>query len=138
MRLLGHSLGGAISFLYAASFPDEVDAIISLDIASPSVRDIAKTAAITGEHIDKFLKYEMLTLDNIPCYEYTEMIDIVEKAYDGSITRESAEILMKRGMQQAYEKGKYYFSRDSRLKVKSFLFCTIYYLPRIKIVKFTN
>lgn len=117
VRLLGHSLGGAISFLYAASFPDEVDAIISLDIASPSVKDVQKTAASTGDCIDKFLKYEMLTLDNVPCYEYTEMIDIVEKAYDGSITREGAEILMKRGMQPAYVKGKYYFSRDSRLKV---------------------
>ncbi|XP_012233698.2 probable serine hydrolase isoform X1 [Linepithema humile] len=117
VRLLGHSLGGAIAFLYAASYPDEVDAIISLDIASPSVRDITKTAAVTGEYIDKFLKYEILTLDNIPCYEYKEMIDIVEKAYGGSVTREAAEILMKRGMQPSYEKGKYYFSRDSRLKV---------------------
>ncbi|EZA46786.1 putative serine hydrolase, partial [Ooceraea biroi] len=33
---------------------------------------------------------------------------------------EAAEILMKRGMQPAHERGKYYFSRDPRLKV-SFL-----------------
>ncbi|XP_070153715.1 probable serine hydrolase isoform X4 [Polyergus mexicanus] len=117
VKLLGHSLGGAISFLYAASYPDEVDILISLDIASPSVRDITKTAAMTGDYIDKFLKYELLTLDNAPCYEYNEMINIVEKAYEGSITKEGAETLMKRGMQQAYTKGKYYFSRDPRLKV---------------------
>lgn len=113
-------MGGAISFLYAASYPDEVDALISLDIASPTIRDVKKTAAITGEYIDKFLKYELLTLDDIPCYEYKEMIELVEKAYDGSITREGAEILMKRGMQQAFEKDRYYFSRDPRLKVKTF------------------
>ncbi|KAL6448470.1 hypothetical protein ACFW04_000406 [Cataglyphis niger] len=117
VKLLGHSLGGAISFLYAASYPDEVDILISLDIASPSVRDITKTAAMTGDYIDKFLKYESLTLDNVPCYEYNEMIKIVEKAYEGSITKEGAEILMKRGMQQAYTQGKYYFSRDPKLKV---------------------
>jgi len=114
-------LGGAISFLYAASYPDEVDSLISLDIASPSVRDITKTVTITGDYIDKFLKYEALTLENVPCYDYNDMIDIVEKAYEGGITREGAEILMKRGMQPSYTKGKYYFSRDPRLKVKAFI-----------------
>ncbi|XP_011691013.1 PREDICTED: probable serine hydrolase isoform X2 [Wasmannia auropunctata] len=117
VKLLGHSLGGAISFLYAASYPDEVEFLISLDIASPSVKDVKKTAAATGECIDKFLKYELLTLDNVPSYEYDEMLEIVEKAYDGSITKEGAEILMKRGIQPAYKKDKYYFSRDPRLKV---------------------
>lgn len=111
-------MGGAISFLYAASYPDEVDFIISLDIVSPSVKDVAETAANTGNCIDKFLKYELLTLESVPSYEYNEMIDIVHKAYDGSITRESAKILMKRGMRPAYEKGKYYFCRDPKLKVK--------------------
>lgn len=117
VKLLGHSLGGAISFLYAATYPDEVDILISLDIASPSVRDITKTAAITGDHIDKFLTYENLTLDNVPSYEYNKMLEIVEDAYDGSINRKGAEILMKRGMHSSYVSGKYYFSRDPRLKV---------------------
>ncbi|XP_051176740.1 probable serine hydrolase isoform X2 [Leptopilina boulardi] len=117
VKLLGHSLGGAISFLYAASYPDEVEFVISLDIASPSVRDITKSVDITGTYIDRFLKYENLTLDSVPCYTYKEMIDIVEDAYNGDITRESAEILMKRGMQPATTSNQYYFRRDPRLKV---------------------
>lgn len=117
VKLIGHSLGGAISFLYAASYPDEVEYLISLDIASPSVRDITKSVEITGTYIDRFLKYEDLTLDSVPCYNYKEMIDIVETAYNGDITRESAEILMKRGMQPAPIMNQYYFRRDPRLKV---------------------
>ncbi|KAG7196535.1 hypothetical protein KM043_018558 [Ampulex compressa] len=117
VKLLGHSLGGAISFLYAASFPDEVDALVCLDIASPSVKNPAKIVEITGDYVDKFLKYETLTNENMPCYEYEEMIDIVEDAYTGSVTRESAKILMKRGMQSAHTANRYYFSRDPRLKV---------------------
>lgn len=118
MKLLGHSLGGAISFLYAASFPDEVDFIISLDIASPSVSNINKIAAISGTYIDRFLNYESLIPDNVPCYEYDEMINIVEDAYKGSITKDAAKILMKRGMQPAWKEGQYYFSRDPKLKVR--------------------
>lgn len=83
---------------------------------------MTKTTNITGEYIDKFLKYEALSLDSVPCYEYDEMLDIVHKGYDGSITKESAEILMKRGMGPAYSKGKYLFSRDPRLKVKYLLY----------------
>lgn len=98
-------------------YPDEVEFIICLDIASPCVRSPEKVAEITGNHIDKYLKYETLPLDSMPCYEYDEMIDIVFGAHNGSITREGAEILMKRGMQPARTRGHYYFSRDSRLKV---------------------
>ncbi|XP_024945207.1 probable serine hydrolase isoform X2 [Cephus cinctus] len=117
VKLMGHSLGGAISFLYAAAYPDEVEFLICLDIASPNVRNITHIANITGDHIDRYLKYECLTPESIPCYEYDEMINIVLEAYKGDITRESAEILMRRGMQPASKPGFYHFSRDPRLKV---------------------
>ncbi|XP_043273277.1 probable serine hydrolase isoform X1 [Venturia canescens] len=116
ITILGHSLGGAIGFLYAAAYPDEVDALISIDIATPSARDPTRTVGASGDHIDRFLKYENLTPDNVPCYEYEEMINIVEDGYKGSITRRSAEILMIRGMQPAPTPGRHYFSRDPRLK----------------------
>lgn len=118
--LLGHSLGGALSFMYAASFPNDVDRFISIDIAGPTVRDHKKSAEMTGETIDRFLRYEKLPVTKLPCYRYEEMIDLVVDAYDGSIDRESAKVLMRRGMATApksLSKDGYHFARDIRLKV---------------------
>uniref|UniRef100_A0A182M175 AB hydrolase-1 domain-containing protein n=1 Tax=Anopheles culicifacies TaxID=139723 RepID=A0A182M175_9DIPT len=120
ITLLGHSLGGALSFMYAASFPDEVDRFISIDIAGPTVRDHHKTAASTGDCIDKFLHYETLPESKMPCYGYEEMIDLVLAAYDGSVDYDSVEVLMRRGMALApahFNKEGYHFARDLRLKV---------------------
>nr|CAD7205262.1 unnamed protein product [Timema douglasi] len=127
ITIMGHSLGGAIGFLYAATFPNDIDKLISLDIISPAVREVQKIVNLTGESIDKFLKYEHLTSDSIPCYSYDEMIDLVFDAYRGSLTRTSSEILMKRGMSPACggEGNSYHFSRDVRLKVPGLGFLSI-------------
>lgn len=120
ITLMGHSLGGALSFMYAASFPDDVDKIICIDIASPAVREPLVMVKNTGTSIDKLLHYENLSEDKIPCYEYNEMIDIVCDAYKGSVSRENCRVLMKRGMSQtpAHMKKKgYFFKRDPKLKV---------------------
>ncbi|VVD05882.1 unnamed protein product [Leptidea sinapis] len=120
VSLMGHSLGGALSFMYAASFPDEVERIICIDIASPAVRTPDGMVDATGRSIDKVLDYEHLTEDKIPCYDYEEMIDIVVDAYKGSVSRENCKVLMKRGIMptpvHAKKKG-YYFRRDPKLKV---------------------
>lgn len=120
VTLMGHSLGGAISFMYAASFPDEVDKIICVDIASPAVREPSSMVKNTGGSIDKMLEYEHLTDDKVPCYGYDEMIDIVCDAYKGSLSRENCRVLMKRGMSRTpihLKKQGYFFKRDPRLKV---------------------
>ncbi len=120
ITLLGHSLGGALSFMYAASFPDDVERFISIDIAGPTVRDHKKSAANTGDSIDKFLKYENLPISKMPCYEYDEMIDIVVDAYAGSVDRDGAKTLMVRGMGSAPKSinaNGFHFVRDLRLKV---------------------
>ncbi|XP_058057500.1 probable serine hydrolase isoform X2 [Anopheles bellator] len=120
ITLLGHSLGGALSFMYAASFPNEVNRFISLDIAGPTVRDHIKLAASTGDSIDKFLHYETLPESKMPCYGYEEMIDLVLAAYEGSVDHDSVEVLMRRGMALApphMHKNGYHFARDLRLKV---------------------
>ncbi|XP_068633313.1 probable serine hydrolase [Battus philenor] len=128
IRLMGHSLGGALSFMYAASFPDDVDRIICVDIASPALRVPETMVKVTGSSIDKSLQYETLSDDQIPCYGYEEMIDIVVDAYRGSVTRENCKVLMKRGMAPTpahLKKQGYHFKRDPRLKVSALAMMSI-------------
>lgn len=121
ITLLGHSLGGALSFMYAASFPNEVHRLIGIDIAGPTVRNLTKIASGTGVAIDRALNYETLSPERIPCYTYKEMIDVVMDAYAGSVNRDSAKVLMRRGMSKVPSADPaadaYHFSRDLRLKV---------------------
>lgn len=120
--LMGHSLGGAIAFMYASCFPNDISKLISIDMAGPTVRDYKKNVALIGSSIDKFLDYENLPENKIPCYSYNEMIDLVVKAYQGSVNEEGVKILMKRGMSAVssdLNKTGYHFSRDLRLKVSS-------------------
>lgn len=124
VKLMGHSLGGAISFLYAASYPNEVECYVSIDIASPSVRDPAEMVASLGIGVDRYLKYETLPEDKQPCYEYQEMLEIMYDAHKGDITKENCEILMKRGTRKI-KQNTYAFSRDVRLKVPVLGFFTL-------------
>ncbi|XP_039299642.1 probable serine hydrolase, partial [Nilaparvata lugens] len=120
VSILGHSRGGSIGFMYAAYYPTEVDFLICLDIAYPKLEPIGKMVDDTAKTVDRFLRYETFSEDNMPCYGYTEMIDLVESAYLGSITNDSARILMNRGMKPAKtKKGTFNFTRDIRLKVNN-------------------
>lgn len=125
VTLMGHSLGGALSFMYASCFNTEEDTakFISIDIAGPTVRDTVDLAGKTGDCIDKLLMYETLPASKMPCYEYEDMIELVLAAYAGSVDMDSVKVLMKRGMAPApiaLNKSGYHFSRDLRLKVSMF------------------
>lgn len=57
-------------------------------------------------------------MESVPCYDKQMMLDIVKDAYQGSVSRKNCEVLMRRGMKPSpNDEDKYYFSRDSRLKV---------------------
>ncbi|KAG5899762.1 hypothetical protein JTB14_006099 [Gonioctena quinquepunctata] len=125
ITIIGHSLGGGIAFLYAATFPNDVKRYVGIDIASPSVRDPQKMLDALGPSIDKFLEYEEKCVRQLPCFNYKEMIDIVEHAHKGSIDRAGCEIMMRRGMRKLNDSEGYAFTRDPRLKVASLGFMTI-------------
>lgn len=128
IKLLGHSMGGAISFMYAAFYPEEVEFVISLDAASPCVKEIKTYVAETRDLIDKFIKNDDPNINyKISCYEYDEIVEKYQQVYKDSVDRESAETLLKRGMRPALQNpGKFYLSRDPRLNVNKFFFYRIF------------
>lgn len=126
ISIIGHSLGGGIAFLYAACYPEDVRKYVSIDIASPSVRNSAKMAATVGPALDKFLTFENINPDKVPCYPYDEMLQIVVDAHAGSVTKEGCEILLKRGMKKSTTKENcFVFTRDPRLKTAAMAFSTM-------------
>ncbi|CAG9864470.1 unnamed protein product [Phyllotreta striolata] len=125
VTLIGHSLGGGISFLYASIYPEEVSKYVSIDIASPSVRSPQKQIASIGPAIDRFFDYEAKTADMTPYYTYEDMVDIMEEAHKGSVDRAGCEVLLRRGMKPAYKEGCFMFTRDPRLKLAALGFFTL-------------
>jgi pimeloyl-ACP methyl ester carboxylesterase len=124
ISLMGHSLGGALSFMYASIFNNETDVskLIMIDIAGPTVRDQKQLSENAATCIDRMLQYENYPITKIPSYNYEDSIDIVVDAYDGSVGREGVKTLMIRGMAPApkhLNKEGYHFARDLRLKVST-------------------
>lgn len=54
---MGHSLGSAIGFLYAASYPDETEMLIAIDTVAPIIVDPKEIVKNTGPNVDKFVLF---------------------------------------------------------------------------------
>ncbi|KAK2727094.1 hypothetical protein QYM36_007814 [Artemia franciscana] len=111
--LVGHSMGGAVSMMFGALMPTLVDKIISIDLVKPMGYDTKIHPDKTLRAISSYFDILKKTEGKPPCYTYDEAKRRLLVANAGSITPESADVLMVRGTRKT-EEGLYYFSRDLR------------------------
>lgn len=117
VSLLAHSMGSIASLRFASLFPDEVDFYIAID--SLIADDYDLEAVI--ERYPTYLRKQELDLDRLgtepPSYTLEEIAKIWHLGTKKSVSLESTQYLMKRGLKQSKkDPNKYYFSRDARLK----------------------
>lgn len=119
ISLLGHSMGSVLSFLYAAVFPNKVDMLIQIDALKPHVYDPVKVAASLQDRVENFILADQRNQEKSepPSYAMDDMIEKMNQATRGSVTPEAAPFLLKRNIKRSDKyPGKFYFTRDSRLK----------------------
>lgn len=116
IKMLGHSMGAAVCFMYAACYPKDVEQIVCLDSYGPLIRSARANASVTGLFIDKAISFDKNLRS--PQYTYEEVIKL--RLDEGSIDRESVKILLKRSLQPVLgcndQNQKYLLSTDPRLK----------------------
>lgn len=116
--LMGHSMGGAVSCVFTAIFPELVSALIIFDYVAPlSTRGFVEQCQIYAEDL---LKSEKLALEPPLVYSEKEAIDrlIAARVFgysdDATIDKEAAQILLPRSAREV-DNG-YVWSHDRKAR----------------------
>lgn len=92
--LLGHSMGGIVSSLYASSFPEKVKAFISIEAAGPLVEE----ASSSPEQLRKSVLSRIAIGDKQARHPQDLEQAIQARLMAGAMLPESAELLVKRNI----------------------------------------
>ncbi|XP_030372712.1 probable serine hydrolase isoform X2 [Scaptodrosophila lebanonensis] len=120
VSLMGHSMGGVISFIYASLCPHMVDMVISLDILIPPILG-AKLIDMMSYSTEKQLVEDERSaewqLHEPPSYSLPQLRELITRGSRNSVPAEFAPHLLYRSVakSQLYP-DKFYFSRDGRVK----------------------
>ncbi|KAI8039301.1 serine hydrolase-like protein [Drosophila gunungcola] len=118
VALMGHSLGGVMSFMYAAMAPSTVDFVISLDVLLP--RRIEDPSKLSRD-IEGYLVEEKRQADGTqpepPSFTLSKMRNVLARSSNNSIPHSLADHMLHRQVakSQIYPE-KVFFSRDGRVK----------------------
>ncbi|XP_071447023.1 probable serine hydrolase [Hetaerina americana] len=122
ITLIGHSYGSKVTFTYSAFFPNNVLNLIGIDCARAEIiqtEDNVAQGLRTAIESALYLE-EKIAQKKPPAYSMAEMIQLMQTASKGPFSKKCCEAILKRGAKESYVKGKYYFSRDPRLKALPF------------------
>lgn len=119
ISLLGHSMGSVLSFMFASVFPNKVDLLLQIDALKPHIHNPTKVAASYEDRIMNFMLADQRNQEKSepPSYTYEDMVERLHSGTYGSVSKETAQYLLKRNIKRSEKfPGKFYFTRDSRLK----------------------
>ncbi|KAH8418207.1 hypothetical protein KR222_000664, partial [Zaprionus bogoriensis] len=120
VSLMGHSLGGVLSYFFAALAPHMVDMVVQLDIILPPTEfpGIAPMYGIAMEkHLVEEERAEQNEFHEPPSYTLAQMRALLAKGTSNSVPPDLGEHLLYRSVarSQLYP-DKFYFSKDGRVK----------------------
>lgn len=120
LTLLSHSLGAHFSFMYSCIYPDQIESMISIDLAHPITRQVNNWNVTIANSIEDHFKCEYHHEDDpttnirVPVYSEVDAIKRLMDGHSSSLTRESAEVMLKRGAKK--QRWGFTFNRDVRLR----------------------
>ncbi|KAM8710527.1 hypothetical protein ACLKA7_017186 [Drosophila subpalustris] len=140
VSLMGHSLGGILSYLHVSLAPQTVDMVITLDICMPpfdAPECIAKRAQYMERHLVEEDRSRLMEVQEPPSYTLAQLRNVLSQGTFNSVPVEFAQHLLNRSVRksQLYP-DKYYFYRDGRTKYHTLLpFCAEKGLEMAKRIK---
>lgn len=115
--LLGHSLGGNISFFISALYPELVLKLIIIDtLTAQVIPSVSFASILRNSYLEPTLKLEKLSPDEAPIYS---LEDFVEKMKEARLTDVTTEQLAKMAERNLSKVGhnQYKFTNDQRTKM---------------------
>jgi pimeloyl-ACP methyl ester carboxylesterase len=113
--LMGHSMGGIISTIYASCFPEHVSKLISIESFGPMTKDTQSSPSQLRDSILSRLKAQQSEAKHPISLERT----VEARAKVGDIKLESARLLITRNIRQ--QNNQLFFTTDRRLRTFSSL-----------------
>jgi pimeloyl-ACP methyl ester carboxylesterase len=97
----GHSFGSALAYVYSALFPDDVEAYVSIDCGrTVMMEQEEEVLGRTRYFLDSALAVEKILVLDPPSYTYEEVRHMVHVGSRKSLSPESWDILLERGVKK--------------------------------------
>eukprot|EP00092_Neocalanus_flemingeri_P017820 GFUD01019284.1.p1 GENE.GFUD01019284.1~~GFUD01019284.1.p1 ORF type:complete len:332 (-),score=109.14 GFUD01019284.1:206-1201(-) len=124
--LVGHSMGAGMCSLYAATFPEHVQALIMIDLVKPSSRRLDEVVERTRNAVQSLLSIEKKLKekpDKVYKTEEEALNRLLESANfmhgENAVTEESARTILKRGLKPSCCGSGFVYTRDLRHRIPS-------------------